>query len=157
MKDWIPPHSTYDLLQERYWPDEWKVLVVCLLLNQTSRKQVEPIIQFFFKKYPTPESIIRCELNSLIGDIKHLGLSNRRAVTLKRFSLDFLAREEGTNILDLYGCGKYASDAYRLFFGGDWYNVKPNDHALNDYHNFLRKKFRKFNIIKEEVLTDADL
>ena len=58
MNKWIPPKSPYDLLQERFWPNEWKILVVCLMLNQTSRKQVEPMIQDFFLRYPDPMSIL---------------------------------------------------------------------------------------------------
>ena len=38
---------------------------------------------------------------------------------------------------ELYGCGKYADDAYRIFMRGEWESVEPTDHALNDYHNFL--------------------
>ena len=133
---WIPPESPYDLLQERFWPDEWKVLVVCLMLNQTSRKQVEPMIADFFSCFPTPESIVdSCEVD-LRSFLKPLGLVNRRVKTLKRFSEEFVTKK-WTNAIELYGCGKYADDAYRIFMKGEWRDVEPNDHALNDYHNFL--------------------
>ena len=35
----------------------------------------------------------------------------------------------------LYGIGKYASDAYRIFCLGDWQSVEPRDSALKNYHN----------------------
>jgi len=45
----IPPRSGYGLIQEDLWPDEWKILVSCMMLNYTSRKQVEKILPSFFK------------------------------------------------------------------------------------------------------------
>ncbi len=136
MNAWIPPKSPYDLLQERFWPDEWKILVVCLLLNQTSRKQVEPMISRFFEKYPDPSSIISASEDSLIEILKPLGLVNRRIMILKKFSSQFLTKEWET-AKDLYGCGKYADDTWRIFCKGDWKLVEPNDHALVFYHDFL--------------------
>ncbi len=136
MNVWIPPKSPYDLLQERFWPNEWKILVVCLMLNQTSRKQVEPMIEDFFEKYPDPESILKSKEEELFLFLKPLGLVNRRIKTLKKFSFQFL--EEGWKTAkDLYGCGKYADDAWRIFCRGDWKKVSPSDHALVFYHDFL--------------------
>ena len=136
MKEWIPPKSPYDLLQERFWPDEWKILVVCLMLNQTSRKQVEPMIESFFEKYPNALSVIDAKEKDLLSLLKPLGLVNRRIKTLKKFSSGYL-NQNWKSAKDLYGCGKYADDAYRIFIKGDWQDVEPNDHALNFYHNFL--------------------
>ena len=138
MNKWIPPKSPYDLLQERFWPSEWKILVVCLLLNQTSRKQVEPMIADFFKVYPDPRSIIEASESSLVDILKPLGLVNRRIMILKKFSLQFLGKEWKT-AKDLYGCGKYADDTWRIFCKGDWREVEPKDHALVFYHDFLTK------------------
>jgi len=138
MNKWIPPKSPYDLLQERFWPNEWKILVVCLLLNQTSRKQVEPMIADFFKRYPDPRSIIEASESSLVDILKPLGLVNRRIMILKKFSLQFLGKEWKT-AKDLYGCGKYADDTWRIFCKGDWREVEPKDHALVFYHDFLTK------------------
>jgi|TARA_Y100000310_G_scaffold335129_1_gene416414 methyl-CpG-binding domain protein 4 len=133
---WIPPKSSHDLLQEHYWDDQWKVLVCCLMLNQTSRKQVDQIIGEFFIRYPDPESLLEGDEESMRELLRSLGMYNRRVKTLKRFSEDFLARDWNT-ASDLYGCGKYADDAWRIFCRGDWQNVKPDDHALTDYHNWL--------------------
>ena len=38
----------------------------------------------------------------------------------------------------LYGIGKYASDAYRIFYLGLWYSTRPKGGALINYHNFLK-------------------
>lgn len=136
MMTWNPPKSPYDLLQERFWPDEWKVLVVCLMLNQTSRKQVEPMISRFFTLFPNPESVIDGDEETLRSLLRPLGLVNRRTKIIKRFSEEFVTKKWVT-AKDLYGCGKYADDAYRIFIKGEWEAVEPSDHALNDYHNFL--------------------
>jgi methyl-CpG-binding domain protein 4 len=136
MNNWTPPKSPFDLLQERFWPDEWKILVVCLLLNLTSRKQVEPMIAGFFEKYPDPKSIIAASEEELRPILKPLGLVNKRVKTLKRFSIEFLKKEWKT-AKDLYGCGKYADDAWRIFCLGNYAGLEPHDHALVDYHGFL--------------------
>jgi len=136
MTTWVPPKSPYDLLQERFWPDGWKILMVCLMLNQTSRKQVEPMVTEFFDLFPTPESVVDGDEDILRSLLRPLGLVNRRIKTIKRFSEEFVTKKWVT-AKELYGCGKYADDAYRIFIKGEWPEVEPNDHALNDYHNFL--------------------
>lgn len=37
---WIPPRSEYGLMQEDHFHDPWRVLVICMLLNQTTGFQV---------------------------------------------------------------------------------------------------------------------
>ena len=137
MERWTPPKSPYDLLQERYWPDDWKILVVCLLLNQTSRKQVEPMIDRFFKRWPDAKSAASASEEEMREVVRSLGMYNRRVKTIKKMSQQFLTGFE--NAIDLYGCGKYANDAYRIFMKGEWEDVEPNDHALNDYHGYLKE------------------
>ena len=135
---WHPSKSPYNLLQESLWPNEWRVLVSCLLLNLTTRKQVEKIIDSLFHKYPGPVSMATAKDDELRDIIKTLGLANKRVKTLKRFSHEYLAKDWQMPI-ELYGCGKYANDAWRIFFRGDWRKVEPNDHALNDYHGWLKE------------------
>ena len=38
---------------------------------------------------------------------------------------------------ELYGIGKYGADSYRIFCLGEWRQVRPHDHKLNLYHNWL--------------------
>ena len=38
---------------------------------------------------------------------------------------------------ELYGIGKYGNDSYRIFCLGEWRQVRPHDHKLNLYHNWL--------------------
>ena len=135
---WQPPKSPYNLLQESLWPNEWRVLVSCLLLNLTTRKQVEKVIERLFHKYPEPANMASAQDAELHDIIKTLGLANKRVKTLKRFSQEYISKDWDMPI-ELYGCGKYANDAWRIFFRGDWKKVEPNDHALNDYHGWLMR------------------
>ena len=45
------------LLQEIYQPDGWKMLVCCIMLNLTNRKQVDRVRHKLFKKYPTAKDL----------------------------------------------------------------------------------------------------
>lgn len=135
---WTPPK--YGLIQEKYWPDGWKILVCCLCLNLTTRKQMEPVVEDLFHRWPTPKDLADADEAEITEVVRSLGMWKRRSSTLKKMSRQF---HEGkwSNVLELAGVGKYASDAYRIFMLGDWRNVQPNDHALNDYHDFLKKYY----------------
>jgi len=60
-------------------------------------------------------------------------------------SNDYINKDWKGNPTALYGIGKYGSDAYRIFCTGDWRNVEPKDHALNDYHEWL-KSTEKYDV-----------
>ena len=70
---WTPPKSPHSLIQEHLWPNEWKVLVSCLLLNLTTRKQVDKVIDKLFTTYPGPVSMAAANDNELREIIKSLG------------------------------------------------------------------------------------
>lgn len=134
---WIPPTSPWNLVQEPYFGDEWKILSCCLLLNLTTHKQVRKVLHELFRKYPGPASMAMANEEDLKPLLKPLGLVNKRAKTLIRFSHEYLTKDWKT-AKELYGCGKYADDAWHIFCVGDWKKVQPNDHALNLYHNWLK-------------------
>ena len=138
MKKWSPPKSPIGMLQEEMWPDEWKILVVCSLHNQTSRKQVDKVYEELFETYPNPTAMSKAVHEELVQIIRPLGFYNRRARALVRMSKDFLEKN-WKRASDLYGCGKYANDCYKVFCTGEWRDVEPTDHALNDYIDWMRK------------------
>ncbi len=140
---WKPPKSPIGMLQEDMWPDTWKILVACMLHNQTSRKQVDKVYKILFEKYPTPEVMQAADLDDLSKILKPLGFQNRRAKSLKRLSSEFITKD-WKKASDLYGCGKYANDCYQVFCTGKWKEVKPTDHALNDYVDWLHKREESF-------------
>jgi len=92
----------------------------------------------FFSLYPTPESAAIANQADLQKMIQPLGLSERRSKALIRMSNDYLVKDWKSSPEVLYGIGKYASDAYRIFCLGEWKSVSPKDGALVNYHSFLK-------------------
>ena len=74
------------LLQEIYQDDSWKMMVCCILLNLTKRQQVDKVRHELFSKYPTEYEMIEADESELAEILKPLGLYNRRAKTLIKFS-----------------------------------------------------------------------
>ena len=136
---WIPPKSPVGMLQEDLWPDEWKILVACILHNLTSRKQVDKVYEQLFITYPDAKSMMHADIDKLKSIIEPLGMVNRRSKALMKFSQQYTQKSWNTP-KELYGCGKYADDVWRVFIRGDWQSVEPNDHALNKYHDFLKTR-----------------
>lgn len=137
---WTPPRSPHGLIQEDLWPDEWRILVACLMLNLTTRKQVDGVIHEFFRRWPDAQSLLTAQVSDIEDLIRPLGMWKKRAQTLLRFSREYLAGGWKT-ARDLHGCGKYADDAWHIFCAGNWQGVSPNDHALNKYHDFLVRTY----------------
>jgi methyl-CpG-binding domain protein 4 len=94
----------------------------------------------FFERYPTPTAASAAHVDDIVDMIDPLGLSKRRSRALIRMSYDYINEDWRDDPAVLYGVGKYASDAYRIFCLGEWKDVRPKDHALNDYHNWLKKE-----------------
>jgi methyl-CpG-binding domain protein 4 len=136
--NWQPPKSPVGMLQESMWPDTWKILVACILHNQTRRKQVDKVYVELFDRYPTPQCMAEADPSDLSRILQPLGFQNRRGAGLVRFSQDYVSKQRSTP-KELHGCGKYAEDCYRVFCLGDWRTVQPTDHKLNDYVDWLHR------------------
>ncbi len=76
---WKPP--AYGLIQEQYWPDGWKILVCCLCLNLTTRKQMEPVVAELFRRWPTPGLLAAAPDDELADLIRPLGMWKKRTST----------------------------------------------------------------------------
>jgi methyl-CpG-binding domain protein 4 len=118
------------LLQEVYLNDPWKMLVCCMLLNLTNRKQVDTIREELFTKYPTPKDMMMAEHSDLVDIIKPLGLYNTRAERLIKMSEGYVNGFKSVD--ELYGVGQYAKDSWEIFQNNNL-NVKPNDKVLQEY------------------------
>lgn len=139
---WVPPRMPKPLLQEFYWPDSWKVAVVCLFLNCTQRKQVEPVVDRFFARYKDAEAYVKAyeweESKADIVDlIRSLGFGNRRAERIYKFSCDFMTKGD-KDPRGCHGVGEYASACFEMLFLGKFGDAPPNDHALKDYWVFVK-------------------
>ena len=118
------------LLQEIYQDDPWKMLVCCILLNLTKRQQVDGIRDELFKLYPTPNKMKDADVDRLSKLLQPLGLYNRRAQSLKRFSEDWIKGFKSVD--ELYGIGQYAKDSWEIFQNKN-NKVKPTDKVLQEY------------------------
>jgi methyl-CpG-binding domain protein 4 len=132
----IKTESPYLLLQEIYNEHPWRVLVCCIMLNCTSRKQVDQIREEFFKRYPTPSSASIANSTEMSELLSPLGFKNRRTATIQRFSSDWLTLD-WKEPKELYGIGKYAQDSWDIFYKGDLM-VEPTDGVLGKYLEWAR-------------------
>ena len=118
------------LLQEIYRDDPWKMLVCCILLNLTQRKQVDGVRHELFSKYPTEYEMVEADENELSELLKPLGLYKKRAKTLMKFSWMWI--NGFSNVEELHGIGKYAKDSWEIFQMNNK-DVKPTDKVLLEY------------------------
>lgn len=120
------------MIQQIYLHDPWKMLIGCIMLNQTSNQQVRPVIKEFFKRWPSPQSVIDADDEEMKDVIRSLGLYNRRTKSIKNFSRDWVKLPKGTDILSYRGLGQYAKDSYEIFINKNL-NVNPTDKVLIRY------------------------
>lgn len=130
--NFIPPRSGYGLIQEDLWPDEWKILISCIMLNCTSRKQVEKTLPLFFFKWSCAEDLISADKNEVAEIISCLGLKNKRTKNIFDMSHAYLDKKWETPE-DLPGIGEYGMRTWKIFIKNDLGEFKPNDGVLAKY------------------------
>lgn len=128
----IPPRSPYGLIQEDLWPNTWLLLVSCMMLNCTSRKQVEKVLPEFMKRWPDPASFLRAERQEIVDLIKPLGFKDRRTDNLIKMTTRFLTGP-WEHAAELPGVGVYAARAWEIFCRDVLGDEPPKDHALTQY------------------------
>lgn len=134
----IPPRSPYGLIQEDLWPEEWKILVACMLLNCTTRSAVEKVLPVLFAKYPDAKAMSVADHDELSQVIARLGFKNRRSSNLIKMSQYYL-NGNWNHAKDLPGIGDYAAAAWEIFVKGTLPKDCPNDHALTYYYIWRKK------------------
>lgn len=138
--------SPYRLMQEEFRDEPWKLLVCCIMLNQTSAKQARPVWTKFFQRWPTlhhfwQEASICPVLIEMIDMIRPLGFQNRRSWSIWKMSFDFYALRPDLHpeidVKDLHGIGKYGADSYNMFCRG--YLVEDaQDKELKNYLHWAK-------------------
>lgn len=122
------------LLQERFRGDPWKIGVSCILLNQTTRTQVDRAVDLLFEEYPTPEILSRARLKNLAELFAQQGLQWIKAYRVIRFSDDYLSWDGSRATAPLlFGVGQYALDSLDLFHYGLDTDVPSGDKELLAY------------------------
>jgi methyl-CpG-binding domain protein 4 len=111
------------------------ILVVCILLNQTQRKQVEKVLPEFIKNWPTPQEFINADLTDVGNLIGSLGFTNRRSLNLMKMTKRYLTGP-WSDPRELPGIGEYGARAWEIFCLGKLGNEPPKDHALVKYWEF---------------------
>lgn len=155
------PLSPHDLIQEHYRDDpefEWKVLVCCMMLNQTSRKQLDQVVERFFEKWSNPFDLLIAVPEDIEQAIKSLGFKSMRTKRLLKMSDQFmeakkvaaLEQGEGARLTSeqasaLYGVGEYALRAFEIFCLGKLGDEPPQDHSLIKYWSWGREHFDEYN------------
>jgi endonuclease III len=152
--------SPFGLLEELFSDNPWNLLLSTILLNRTSRVQVDVVLNEFLAKWPSPESVAAADWEEISLVIRPLGIRHRRAKGLIRFSRDYLTKIKACSaatmtredILSLHHCGDYAYDAYRIFIQRN-VSTLCADHALQDYVEYQRGALleRTRNVVKRST------
>ena len=105
------------LIQEQL-PTQWHILVSAILLNQSKRTPAwDGMLHELFSRWPSARDLSSAD-SSLEELLTPQGFANVKAKRLRRMSSEYLEwdREDPRN---LYGCGQYAYDSWRIFVRGD--------------------------------------
>jgi endonuclease III len=118
------------LIQEDYLDNPWKMMVCCILLNQTNNKQVRPILSSVFELIPDPISTIGCDPERLAAVIKTTGFQNVKASRIIKLSQKWV--DGFDDVLTLPGIGRYGRDSWEIFVKGNL-NLDVTDKKLDAY------------------------
>jgi len=153
--------SPYSLIQEEIWRGDagtrwrdWKILVACIMLNQTTARQVRGVLWRFLARWPSPDALRFAEPANVQSEVKSLGLSSRRAYALAAMSSDYVLNQGAGIGFDprvLYGVGKYAHDSWRIFVERKII-TGAKDKELRNYLRWARR-LNKERACKKTILT----
>lgn len=119
------------MIQEVYQDHPWRMLVCCIMLNCTSRDQVDQVRFEFFSRYPEPEDASLADRSEMSEILSSLGFKNRRTDTIIKFSREWIEKE-WKDPIELFGIGKYGQDSWEIFQRGNL-EIHPTDGALIGY------------------------
>ena len=123
------------LIQEDYLDNPWRMMVCCILLNQTNNKQVRPILSSIFELIPDPMSTIGCDPERLAAVIKNTGFQNVKASRIIKLSQKWV--DGFDDAIDLPGIGKYGRDSWEIFVKKNL-SVEPTDKKLIIYLDSIK-------------------
>ena len=135
----LPPRSAFGLIQEDLVPNEWLILASCVMLNCTTRRQLDGIMQEFSARWDSPEKLLAATDDQITNVIKSLGFARRRMGTLRALAR---ALTDGgwKHARELPGIGAYGAAAWEMFCRGIIGEHPPVDHALIRYHGWIQQR-----------------
>lgn len=134
----IPKLSPFSLIQEHLFPNDWLILVSCLMLNCTKRAQVEKVLPTFVARWPTPQAFMSADDVDVATVCRSLGFANKRTATLKRMTRVFLCGN-WEHARELPGIGEYGARTWEIFCRNELGDSSPVDHALSKYFVYRRQ------------------
>lgn len=132
------------MIQEHLFPNEWLILVSCILLNCTSRTQVQKIIHHFVNDWYTTQLFLHESDTNIKNVIKSLGFVNRRFNRLKSLAQYIINNPTWSDPYKLPGIGQYGADAWQIFCNGNIPKHKPKDGSLTLYWEWYNKNAVSF-------------
>lgn len=111
----------------------WEVLVGCIMLNKTDRRQARPVLVELLVRWPTPEEMAAADPGEMFEMIKDCGLGRRRTDALRSVSTQWAT---GARPPGMKWCGKYADDSYKIFCEG--IPVAPEEVTDGELAGYLR-------------------
>lgn len=122
------------MIQDVYRSEPWKMIVCCIMLNQTSGVQVKKMMRNFFKKFPSLESIRMASEDKIAEQLKDLGLQNVKASRIKKFCKAFPEDYDvvKNDLIGFPGVGEYAQESVDVFIRRKS-NASANDKEIRNY------------------------
>ena len=111
----------------------WELLVGCLMLNKTDRRQALPVLVDLLVRWSTPEEMAVADPDEMFEMIKDCGLGRRRTDALRSVSAQWAAGERPPG---MKWCGKYADDSYKIFWTGT--PMLPEEVTDGELASYLR-------------------
>jgi methyl-CpG-binding domain protein 4 len=118
------------LIQEDYLDNPWKMVVCCILLNQTTNQQVRKVLISLFELMPTPESCVLLDSSKIASIIKPTGFYNIKSDRIKKMSQKWI--DGFSHPSELPGVGKYAMESWDIFVNKKT-DINPSDKKLKMY------------------------
>lgn len=113
----LNPYLRGGWLVQESLPTQWHILVAAILLNQSRRTVAWDLaLHELFARWPDAKALVDSD-SSLEELLRPFGFMNVKAKRLRGMSLGYLTWD-GRDARDLYGCGQYAYDSWRIFAKG---------------------------------------
>ena len=104
----------------------WHLLVGCMMLNRTERRQAWRALDALFDLAPGPEGLTVVPDDALREILRPCGFGERRLIALRALTEDWL---EGVPIADIRHVGRYALDSHAIFCRGE----RPDPETVQDH------------------------